>query len=184
MPRRRAPWPLENHHLHRRAASRPDRCAHGPRWSNERRGLSRLCRIGARSRVAATRHRHHGQSARAQSPWRQTGDRGRRRKPALSAALQPRLQSHRNGLRQLKAPLRAAEARTIPDLCKPSPTPFAASLRKNAPTISPLQDTMQYERKLLWAPNSIRSTPRLRGLWRGEACGELVVASCEASPNV
>ena len=32
---------------------------------------------------------------------------------------------------------------------KPSPTPFAASPRKNAPTISPPQDTMQRERKML-----------------------------------
>ena len=32
---------------------------------------------------------------------------------------------------------------------KPSPRPFAASPRKNAPTISPPQDTMQYERKML-----------------------------------
>ena len=36
--------------------------------------------------------------------------------------------------------LRGAEARTILDLCKPSPTPFAASLGRNAPTISPLQE--------------------------------------------
>jgi DDE superfamily endonuclease len=34
-----------------------------------------------------------------QGPWRQTGDRGRWREPALPAALQPPLQSHRNGLR-------------------------------------------------------------------------------------
>ena len=33
-------------------------------------------------------------------PRRQTGDRGRRREPALPAPLQPRLQSYRNGLRQ------------------------------------------------------------------------------------
>jgi hypothetical protein len=31
---------------------------------------------------------------------------------------------------------------------KPSPTPFAASPRKNAPTISPPLDTMQRERKM------------------------------------
>ena len=38
------------------------RCAHGPRRTDERGGLSRLCRTGARSRVAATRHGDHGQS--------------------------------------------------------------------------------------------------------------------------
>ena len=65
MPRRRAPWPLENHHLHCRAALRRHRCAHGPRRPDERRGLSRLCRTGACSRVAASRPRHHGQSARS-----------------------------------------------------------------------------------------------------------------------
>ena len=32
---------------------------------------------------------------------------------------------------------------------KPSPTPFVASPHKNAPIISPPQDTMQYERKFL-----------------------------------
>jgi hypothetical protein len=66
MPRRRAPWPLENHHLHPRAALRRHRGAHGPQWPDERRGLSRLCRTGARSRVAARRHRD-GQSARPKS---------------------------------------------------------------------------------------------------------------------
>ena len=50
---------------------------------------------------------------------------------------------------KLKAALRAAAARTIPDLCKPSLTPFVASPHKNAPTISPPQDTMQPEWKML-----------------------------------
>ena len=50
---------------------------------------------------------------------------------------------------KLKALLRAAAARTIPDLWQASPTPFAALLRKNAPTTSPPLDTMQHERKML-----------------------------------
>ena len=50
---------------------------------------------------------------------------------------------------KLKALLRAAAARTIPDLGKPSPTPFAASPPRNAQTISLPQGTMQYEWKLL-----------------------------------
>jgi hypothetical protein len=40
MPRRRAPWPLENHHLHCRAALRRDCCAHGSRRPDERRVLA------------------------------------------------------------------------------------------------------------------------------------------------
>ena len=60
---------------------------------------------GPRPRFAAT--------AIAASPTRrarlkggcQTGDRGRRREPAIPAALQPRLQSHRNGLRQAQGPV-------------------------------------------------------------------------------
>src|ERR1700722_996699 len=50
MPRSRAPRPLENYHLHRRASPRRHRRADGPRWPDERRGLSRLCRTGGRSR--------------------------------------------------------------------------------------------------------------------------------------
>ena len=110
------PWPWENHHLHCRAALRRHRCAHGPRRPDERRGLSRLCRTGTRSRVATSRHRHHGHLPAHKSPPRQTSDRGHRREPAIPAAIQPRLQSHRNGLRQTQGPLRPAAARTIPDL--------------------------------------------------------------------
>jgi hypothetical protein len=44
------------------------------------------------------------------------------------------------------APLRREPSQTSG---KPSPTPCAASPRKNAPTISPPQDTMQPERKML-----------------------------------
>ena len=51
---------------------------------------------------------------------------------------------------KLKARLRAAARREpSPTSGKPSPTPFAASPRKNAPIISPPQDTMQHERKRL-----------------------------------
>jgi transposase len=48
---------------------------------------------------------------------------------------------------KLKALLRAAAAPTIPDLWQA--IPFAASPHKNAPIISPPQDTTQYERKML-----------------------------------
>ena len=50
---------------------------------------------------------------------------------------------------KLKALLRAAAAVQSQTSGKPSPKPFAASPPKNAPTISPPQDTMQYERKML-----------------------------------
>jgi transposase len=111
-----APWALENHHLHRRAALRRHCCAHGPRRPDERRGLSRLCRTGARSRVAATRHRHHGQSARPQGPWRQTGDRGRCASLRYLPPYSPDFNPIEMAFAKLKAALRAAAARTIPDL--------------------------------------------------------------------
>jgi transposase len=50
---------------------------------------------------------------------------------------------------KLKSLLRAAAARTIQTSGSPSPTPCAASHLKNAQTISPPQDTMQRERKML-----------------------------------
>jgi transposase len=50
---------------------------------------------------------------------------------------------------KLKAALRAARREPSPTSGKPSPTPFVASPRKNAPTISPPQDTMQREWKML-----------------------------------
>jgi hypothetical protein len=46
---------------------------------------------------------------------------------------------------KFKSLLRAAQARASGE----PPTPFAASPRKNAQTISPPQDTMQRERKML-----------------------------------
>ena len=66
--RSRAPWPLEDHDLHRRAAPRRHRRAEGPRRPDERQDFRDLCATGARSEVAARRYRHHGQSARPQSP--------------------------------------------------------------------------------------------------------------------
>jgi transposase len=50
---------------------------------------------------------------------------------------------------KLKALLRAAAARTIPDLWQAIAAAFAASPRKYAPTFSPPLDTMQHERKML-----------------------------------
>ena len=145
MPRSRAPWPLENNHLHRRAAPRWHRRAHGPGWPDERRGLSRLCQTGARPRVAAGRGRHHGQSA---CPPKSMASNRPSKPPlmyTLPAALQPQLQSHRNGLRQAQGPFARPRRPNNPRPGKPSPTPFAASRPTNAQTISPPQPTMQYE---------------------------------------
>ena len=50
---------------------------------------------------------------------------------------------------KLKAALRAAEARTVPDLWQAIADALRASPRKNAPTTSPPQDTMQPEWKML-----------------------------------
>jgi hypothetical protein len=50
---------------------------------------------------------------------------------------------------KLKAALRAAAARTIPDLWQAVAEALRRFTRKNAPTISPPQDTMQAERKML-----------------------------------
>ena len=50
---------------------------------------------------------------------------------------------------KLKALLRAPRREQSQTSGKPSPKPFAVSPRKNAPTISPPQDTMQYDRKML-----------------------------------
>jgi hypothetical protein len=55
-------------------------------------------------------------SARPQGPSRETGDRGRRRKPALPAAHSPDFNPIEMAFAKLKALLRAAAARTIPNL--------------------------------------------------------------------
>ena len=50
---------------------------------------------------------------------------------------------------KLKALLRAAAARTIPDLWQAIADALRRFTPKNASTISPPQDTMQLERKML-----------------------------------
>jgi hypothetical protein len=59
------------------------------------------------------------------------------------------LQSHRNGLRQAQSPLARRGRPYNPRPLASQPTPFAASPRKNAPTISPPLHTMQHERTML-----------------------------------
>ena len=93
-------WPLEDPDFRRRTAlRRPDRpvghrCADGPG------DLRDLRAHPARPHPARGRHRHLGQSASPQKPGRRTSHPRARRLAHVSAALQPRPQSHRNGLRQ------------------------------------------------------------------------------------
>jgi DDE superfamily endonuclease len=61
---------------------------------------------------------------------------------------------HRNGIRQAQDSIARRCDATIPDPWQAIADPFATSPRKNAPTISPPQDTMQPERKMLWSPRS------------------------------
>ena len=78
-----------------------------------------------------------------------TGDRGCLRKPLrylppYSPDFNPIEMAFANLLRCAPPP-----REPFPTSGKPSLTPFVASPQKNAPTISPPQDTMQYERKML-----------------------------------
>src|ERR1700722_5026078 len=88
--------------LHRRAALRPDRRALGDRRADQRRNLPPLHREDSRPTLSLAGvvvldnlGSHKGKAARA---IRQS----QRRSPHLPAALQPRPQSHRTGLRQAK----------------------------------------------------------------------------------
>src|ERR1700729_913938 len=133
MPRRRAPWPLENHHLHRLSASRPDRCAQGPRRPDERRRLSRYVEQALVSEL-----RPRDIVIMDNLPAHEV-DGVRQAIEAAGASLRdlppysPDFNPIEMAFAKLKAALRAAEARTIPDLWQAIPTPFAASPHKNAP---------------------------------------------------
>jgi hypothetical protein len=70
------------------------------------------------------------------------------REPALPAVFSPDFDPVEMAFAKLKALLRVAAARTIPDLWQ-GIADAAASPRKNVPTISPPKDTMQAEQKLL-----------------------------------
>jgi hypothetical protein len=64
---------------------------------------------------------------------------------------------------KLKAALRAAEARTTPDLWQAIADALRRFTRKNAPTTSPPQDTMQPEWKMLEARENQDRLYRLVG---------------------
>jgi hypothetical protein len=147
MPRRRAPWPLENHHLHRLSASRPDRCAQGPRRPDERRRLSRYVE---QALVSELRPRDIVIMDNLPAHESMASDR-RSRPPARACATCP-LTAPTSIPSKWPSPssrLHCAPPKREPSPTsgKPSPTPFAASPRKNAPTISPPHDTMQREWK-------------------------------------
>src|SRR6266581_1426571 len=66
--------------------------------------LSRLCRAVRGPDPAARRYRRHGQSPQPQGRRHSRSHRSRRRRAALPARLQPRLQPHRTVLRQTQSP--------------------------------------------------------------------------------
>ena len=116
MPRRRAPWPLENHHLHRLSASRPDRCAQGPRRPDERRRLSRyveqalVFELRPRDIVIMDNLPAHEVDGVRQAI--EAAGASLRDLPPYSPDFNP----IEMAFAKLKALLRAAAARTIPDL--------------------------------------------------------------------
>ena len=66
--------------------------------------LHRLCRAVSRADTFARRHRHHGQSEQSQTARYPQSDPRRRRQAPVFAAVQPRPQSDRAGLRQAQTP--------------------------------------------------------------------------------
>ena len=94
------PWPLEDHHVDRRLAPLRPGGPDAPRRADAWGCLQGLCGTGPGTRTRPRRHRRHGQPARPQGRWYPPGHRSRRRNPAVSAALQSRLQPDRDGLRQ------------------------------------------------------------------------------------
>ncbi len=74
--------------------------AHGPRRCDERGRVPGLCATGSHSNLGTRRYCGHGQPARTQGGRRAACDRKCGMPIALSPALQPGLQSHREGIRQ------------------------------------------------------------------------------------
>lgn len=92
--------PLEDHDLHRRAdAARNDRALRHRR-SGQQGKLRGQCRTRAGAGAAPRRHRRHGQPRKLQEVPNPSTHRGRRCPASLPAAIQPRLQSDRAGLRK------------------------------------------------------------------------------------
>ena len=116
MPRRRAPWPLENHHLHCRAALRRHRCAHGPRRPDGRRGL-----LAYVEQALVPEFRPHHFVIMDNLPAHKVHG-VRKAIEAAGASLRylppysPDFNPIEMAFAKLKALLRAAAARTIPDL--------------------------------------------------------------------
>jgi transposase len=83
------------------------------RRADQRREVPRLGRAVPRSRTQARRYRGVGQSVEPQGRRRQNGHRKRQSPSAVPAALQPRSQPDRAGVRQAEALLRKAAPRTF-----------------------------------------------------------------------
>ena len=149
MPRRRASWPLENHHLHSRAALRRHCCAHGPRRPDD--GEAFLAYV-EQALVPELRphdivimdnlpaHKVHGVRQAIEAAGASL-----RYLPPYSPDFNPIEMAFANS-RPRCAPPPREPFRTSG---KPSLTPFVASPQKNAPTISPPRDTMRPEWKML-----------------------------------
>ena len=151
MPRRRASWPLENDHLHSGAALRRHCCAHGPRQPmNGEASLAYVEQalvpelpphdIVIMDNLRA--HKVHGVRQAIEAAGATLRD-----LPPYSPDVNP----IEMAFAKLKAALAPPPRERFPTSGKPSLTPFVASPHKNAPTISPPQETMQPEWKMLCA---------------------------------
>ncbi len=107
---------LEDDNLYRRIALGCSCRATCSGRSHGWRGFPGLCRTITRAIAAAGRHRHHGQLARSQGPWRARGHSSRRSKLLYLPPYSPDFNPIEMAFSKLKALLRAAAARTLPDL--------------------------------------------------------------------
>jgi hypothetical protein len=145
----RCPMTIENHHLHRRAASRPDRCAlvlDGPM-------------DGEAFSPMSNRRSFPSSGHRTSSSWTylQASDRGRHRQPAP-------LQSHRNGPRQ--AQCRVARRRSAN-----YPRPLASHRRRFAPLHLARMRQLSRRRRLQCNVNGKCSNSRYSPCCNHRRCG-------------
>lgn len=113
LPGSRAAWPLEDHDLRRCTASVRRDGTHDPGRCHDGGRLPGLCRAGSGPDLAARRHRGDGQLASPQAAGNPQGDRTRRRRAPIPAALQPRLTPIEMAFSKIKALLKKAAARTV-----------------------------------------------------------------------
>src|ERR1700728_2534377 len=153
-------WPLEDPDFRRRTALRRPDCALGHRRADGSGDLRHLRAHPTRPDPRKRRHRHPRQPARPQKPCCRTSHPRTRRLAHVSAALQPRPQSDRNGLRQTQgAPARHGHAH------------HRRTLERHRPNLRSLHPTRM--RKLLpsrrlWIHMTVRCSrwPLARGMAR------------------